>query len=157
MFNLEPDISPVEFKSLVIRLADRVGHHHIPVNNEAQEIADFVGADAVHCELVPKLIRAIYKANKCGYLGAPVSAEATFDALGKIHGELLRSRHTDLDQLRLLQQLGEHTAQYFNTVGVDGKGALEQAGSTSSTVRDGGRADGLPAGRPSDIVTFSRR
>jgi len=56
-------------------------------------------------------VRDIYRANRCGFLDAEVKATPTFDALGKIQGEVLRDEAADFDQVALLQNLADAAAQ----------------------------------------------
>lgn len=101
----------MKFRDLILDLADVVGRHHLPVVEDSHEIGDFLGNDAIHYALVKKLIRSVYRANRCGHLNAEISANPTFDAIGKIRGELVRSADTDLDAIRLLDQIGDYVSR----------------------------------------------
>lgn len=95
----------------MIELADRVGRQHLPVSDGVSDINEFLEEDAVHHDLAKQIVRTIYRANRCGFLDAKVDATATFDALGKIQGEVLRDEAADFDQVALLQNLGHAAAQ----------------------------------------------
>jgi len=92
----------------MLELADQIGRHHLPVRESAHEIGEFLGDDAIHHDLVKNVVRSVYKANRCGHLNAPVFAYQTFDAIGAVRGRLLRSITTDVDAIRLLDQLDYH-------------------------------------------------
>ena len=98
--------SPVTFRNLIRHLADAIGRHHIPVRSRATDIHEFIGPDSIHHELVNNLVRAIYKANRCGHLDAPVHAAETFNALGSIRARLSRSGRADVDQINLIDDIG---------------------------------------------------
>ncbi len=98
--------SPVTFRHLIRRLADEIGRHHIPVRTGAKDIHEFIGPDSIHHELVNDLVRAVYKANRCGYLDAPVHAAETFNALGQIRGHWSQSGRADVDQINLIDDIG---------------------------------------------------
>lgn len=97
----------------MLRLADQIGRHHLPVVDDAHEISEFLGDDAIHHELVKSVVRSVYRANRCGHLNALISANPTFDAIGKIRGEMLRSKETDIEAIRLMDQIGDLVSQFF--------------------------------------------
>ncbi len=101
------------FRQLALTLAESLGEHQIPLVDSADHLRLFVCSDAVHYELVKKVFRSVYKANHCYHLNAPVAFTTTFDALGKIHFELTHSDTADIDQIRLLHDIGESAADYF--------------------------------------------
>ncbi len=98
--------TPVTFRNLIRHLADAIGRHHIPVRTRATDIHEFIGPDSIHHELVNGLVRAIYKANRCGHLDAPVRAAETFNALGNLRARLSQSGHADVDQINLIDDIG---------------------------------------------------
>ena len=104
---------PLTFRVLMTELANRVGDHHIPVNPGAPDIHAFLGADAVHHELVAQIVRQIYKANRCGHLDAAVSSRPTFAVLGRIRGRLSQCGQSDIDQVNLLDTLGWAVREMF--------------------------------------------
>lgn len=103
----------MKFRDLMLRLADQIGRHHLPVVDDAHEIGEFLGDDAIHHELVKRVVRSVYRANRCGHLNAQISANPTFDAIGKIRGELFRSNETDIEAIRLMDQIGDLVSQSF--------------------------------------------
>ena len=96
----------MNFRQLILLFAENVGHHQLPVHADAKELADFLGSDAVHHDLVSKAVKSIYKANHCGYLDAPISKTVTFSVLGKLQGNIAQSQTADIDQFNLISDLG---------------------------------------------------
>lgn len=107
------DTTSANFRNLVISLSDSVGQHHISVVRDAMHPNALISSEAVHYELVKKIFRDIYRANRCYHLNATVDCHKTFDVLGKIHAELVDSEKTDVDQIGLLQNIGEATRKFF--------------------------------------------
>lgn len=103
----------MNFRQLILLLADKVGHHHLPVRAEANELGEFLSSDAVHHELITKVVKAIYKANHCGYLDAPISKEITFSTLGKLQREIAHSKTADIDQYNLINEFGNVLSNNF--------------------------------------------
>ncbi len=101
------------FRNLIVYLADRIGRHHIPVRDETHAIRDFVGPDGVHHDLITRFVRLVYRANGCGYLDAPVARPATAEVLERIRREVLSSTQTDIDQVRLIEELVTGVTLYF--------------------------------------------
>ena len=101
------------FRDLVVHLADRVGRQHIPVNERADDIHGLLGADAVHHELIKRIVRNVYKKNRCGHLDSIVDADSTFITLGQIRGELTASKFSDIDQINLVDSIGEAARRWF--------------------------------------------
>jgi len=96
----------MNFRQLILLLADKVGHQHLPLRADANDLEEFLKSDAVHHDLVTKVVKAIYKANRCGYLDAPISKDITFSTLGKLQREIAQSRTTDIDQFNLINEFG---------------------------------------------------
>lgn len=96
----------IEYRALMTRLAEFVGHHQLPVKADAADINDFLDGDPVHSELVREVVRAIYRSGRCSHLDAEVRAETVFNSLGGIRGRLLADGDTDVDQINLLEELG---------------------------------------------------
>lgn len=93
------------FRELIIQLADRLGRHQVPVREEAKDIHGFLGHDGVHHELISRIVRTVYRSNRCGHLAAAVEAGRTLSALGPIRGELAGSPRTDICQIRFMDAL----------------------------------------------------
>ena len=110
--NLE--IDPPRFRELVAWWADRLGRHHVPLREHTDNINDFLAPDAVHHELIQRVVRVVYRANSCGHLDAVISLDSTFTALGQVRMGLADSPQADIDQINFLDNLGWHTNQYFD-------------------------------------------
>ena len=106
------------FRRLMISLSESIGEHHIPILEEASHPSDLIKPHAVHYDLIKMICRAVYRANKCFHLDAPINFEATFDKLGEIHGKLLQSEKTDIDQMRLIQDIGTYASEFFQRNGM---------------------------------------
>jgi len=102
------------FRQLMLELADRIGRQHFAVRDDAGEISDILRPYAVHAELMKRIVRDVYRANRCGHLDASISSAATFTALGKIRGDMTRLNSTDIDQLNLLEDIGSQLSDIFN-------------------------------------------
>jgi len=111
--DVDHPIDRVSFRRFVVYLADRIGRHHIPVREDVCDIHDLLAADAVHSELIKRLIRDIYRENGCGHLDAAITAPATFNALGRTHREMSMCRFTDIDQIALINAIGTAARDLF--------------------------------------------
>jgi len=100
------DCQQIRYRTLMVRLADLVGRHQLPVNTEADDINEFLDGDPVHYELIRDIVRSIYRSGRCSHLDSEVRAETVFNSLGDIRGQLLADRDTDIDQINLLEELG---------------------------------------------------
>jgi len=100
------DCQRIEYRRLMSRLADLVGHHQLPINRDARDINDFLEGNPVHQDLIRKVVLSIYRRGHCGHLDAEIRAETVFNSLGVIRGQLLTERDTDIDQINLLEDLG---------------------------------------------------
>lgn len=96
----------IEYRVLMTRLAEFVGHHQLPIKPDAADINDILDGDPIHNELVREVVRSIYRSSRCSHLGGEVRAETVFNCLGGIRGRLLADGDTDVDQINLLEDLG---------------------------------------------------
>lgn len=96
------------FREFFAQLAERLGAHLLPVRSEAHDIGSFLAPDGVHHPLDRQLARCIYRANRCGHLDAGICPQTTFRALGRFHRDLTRMPHTDVEQVALVEAVGEH-------------------------------------------------
>lgn len=118
-------MSGTTFRQLLVRLAERIGYHQIPLRSDACEIAEFLEPGAVHHELVKRAVQAIYRANRCGHLDAAVGVTLTFEALGALRGDIIRSGRGDIDQLDLLEKIGAQVAEVFGTLDLKARSGPE--------------------------------
>jgi len=110
---MKPAPEKPAFRNLLLQLADAVGRHQLPLDEQAHEIRDFLRPDAVHHEIVKRLVLEIYRANRCGHLNAAVAYEDTITPLIALRRELRHSLHSDVDQVRLVDVLCEETERLF--------------------------------------------
>ena len=103
----------VRFRELITWWADRLGRHQVPVADHTDNINNFLSPDAVHHDLIQKVVRSVYCANNCGHLDAVILLEETFTALGQERETLINSAQADVDQINLLDNIGWQTRQYF--------------------------------------------
>ncbi len=103
------------FRKLIVTLADDIGRHQIPIVESAMHPASLITSDAIHYELVKSLFRKIYRANNCYHVNAPVYFHSTFDAIGSTYGEILNSSTSDVDQVSLIQNIGDVAVDFFKT------------------------------------------
>lgn len=95
----------MNFLELMRTLETRLGYQHLPLNPSARGIKDIFDSSAVHHELMTRLVRAIFAANRCQRLTDAVTHSATFNALGPLRLETLRSGTTDVCTYRFLEEL----------------------------------------------------
>ena len=134
------------YRDLIVQLADLLGRHQVPVREDATDIHGFLGHDGVHHELISRIVRTIYRSNRCGHLDAKVSARATLDALAPLRQELLCSPRTDICQYRFMDALlGDIEASFAAT---DTHGALTSRGQGIASKT--GTATVIALARPSD-------
>ncbi len=107
------DTTSANYRNLAITLSETVGQHQISVERNAMHPDSLISSEAVHYELVKKIFRDIYRANRCYHLNAPIDCHITFDVLGKIHADLLDSDKADIDQIGLIRLIGEVTRSFF--------------------------------------------
>lgn len=109
----------MKFIQLVEQLARRVGTHQLPFNTAATQLHGLIESSAVHYELVTRILAAIYARNHCRGLHDQVSLDATFDALAPIRLALLHSPRTDVDTIRLLEDVCVSLTLIFDKKGAD--------------------------------------
>ena len=129
--------SSTTFRNLTITLSETIGQHQIPLVHNATHPANVITSDAVHYDLVKKILRRIYRANRCYHLNAKINFQATFDALGQIQAELLDSTESDIDQINLLHDIGASTREFFFKLDIDdSKITYQQPGSNTKLKKE---------------------
>lgn len=104
------------YRTLMLKLADWVGHHHLPIRNDAVDIHQILEGEPIHNKLVQDIVRSIYRLNHCNHLDDWVDTEIVFDALGEIRERLLDHTSTDIDQINLLEEMGWAMRSLFSTI-----------------------------------------
>jgi hypothetical protein len=118
----------IQYRVLMTRLAEFVGHHQLPVKADAADINDILEGDPVHSELIREVVRSIYRSGRCSHLDAEVRAETVFNSLGGIRGRLFADGDTDVDQINLLEELGWASRALFAPGPGGAAGAETEAG-----------------------------
>lgn len=95
----------MKFIQLVEQLARHVGAHQLPVNAAAARLHGLIESSAVHYELMTQILAAIYARNHCRGLNDGVDRDASFEALVPIRLALLQSPRTDVDTIRVLEDV----------------------------------------------------
>jgi hypothetical protein len=105
------------FREFLALTSERIGAHLLPVQIEAHDIGTFLAADGVHHPLDRRLVRCIYRANRCGHLDAAICPDATFRALGRFLRELRGMPATDVDQVALVESVGAQLSELWQEHG----------------------------------------
>jgi len=126
---------PPRFRELIAWWADHLGRHHVPVQDQTEDINNLLSHDAVHHDLIQEIVRGVYCVNRCGHLDANINLEDTFTALGRVREKLLQSRRSDVDQINLLDNIGWCTRQYFGPA-EDGAGTRSAILEPADVVHD---------------------
>ena len=113
----------MKFIQLVEQLARHVGTHQLPVHAAATRLRGLLESSAVHYELMTQILAAIYARNHCRGLGDRVDLAASFEALAPIRLALLHSPRTDVDTVRLLEDVGVALALVFDKKETDAASA----------------------------------
>lgn len=95
----------MKFIQLVEQLARHVGTHQLPINAAASRLQGLIESSAVHYKLMTQILAAIYARNQCRRLDDRVDLDASFEALVPIRFALLQSPRTDVDTIRLLEDV----------------------------------------------------
>jgi hypothetical protein len=101
------------FLEMIEQLAAGIGHHQIPIKADARHVQGLVDSSALHYELVVQVVNALYAANGCKHLTDPVTSRLSFDALAPVRRRVLSSARTDVDAVRLIDELGAHLHSVF--------------------------------------------
>ena len=104
----------MKFIQLVEQLARHVGTHQLPLNTAANRLQGLIESSAVHYKLMTQILAAIYARNQCRGLDDRVDLDASFEALVPIRFALLQSPRTDVDTIRLLEDVCVALALVFD-------------------------------------------
>jgi hypothetical protein len=126
------------FRDTLIGVSRSLGPHHLPLDHKASDINSFLGADSTHHSLVKRAVMAIYRANRCSHLDSLIDTTRTFDALGKLYGELNGDPDTDVDQVDLLEKLGQELSLLLPPVHTDSIHRAESKEDRENPSRNGG-------------------
>ena len=95
----------MNFRQLIQGLEHRVGYHQLPLNPSARDIRTLFDNTPLHQDLMRRLVHAIYRKNACRSLDDPVTRHDTFDAVGPIRHEVIKSQNSDVDLHHLFEEL----------------------------------------------------
>jgi len=104
------------FLELLKELEARLGYHQIPLNAGATSLKNLFESIPLHHDFMRRLAQAIYSANRCRTLRDAVEREATFEAFAPLRLEALRGERTDVDLVRMIEELCVALDQIFGPV-----------------------------------------
>lgn len=93
------------FMQLMKQLEQTLGYHQWPVNSCARRLHDVFESSPVNGELTIKIMRALYKANRCQKFADKVSLEQCNTALVPIRLDVVRGQTTDIDAYQFMDQV----------------------------------------------------
>lgn len=89
---------------LLRRLEARLGYHQLPLNPAPKNLKDVFESIPLHQDFMKRLVQAISSGNRCTRLDDPVDRAKTFEAVGPLRLEVLRSDRTDVDLYNLTEE-----------------------------------------------------
>ena len=95
----------MNYREFTIALEHRLGTRYLLVDREAKEPADLLLPTGVHDRLLREILRAVYKACECYHIKAPLSRARTLAAIAPILGRLREAPDSDIDVIRLVDEL----------------------------------------------------
>ena len=101
------------FRQLVVHLSDHFGNLNLGIDYRANSLEKLLPHDGVQRQTVHAILQSIYQNNQCGDLDSAVSLEHTFDGLGDLGWALRSCDETGVDEITLLEQVGECLAVWF--------------------------------------------
>lgn len=105
----------MKFKLFIQALEKSLGYHHIPFNRDGTTIQNLFDGTPVQSEFVIKLVRAIYKENKCASLETVITKTITEKCLAESRLEALKSKHIDIDTFNFIEDLCHAVNGAFKT------------------------------------------
>jgi hypothetical protein len=102
------------FRQIVELLSNQFGNLNLGINQHACSLDEMLPVDGVHRQMVHSMLQGIYRQNGCNSLDSRISVEHTFDALGDLAWNLKSAKHTELDALTLLEQIGEYLKELLS-------------------------------------------
>jgi len=101
------------FAELLQRLEGQLGYHQIPLNPAATALRDVFESGPLHHDLLTRVVREIYRSNRCRHLRDAVTRDGTFNALAPIRQSLLGAASTDVDAFHVMDDLCRAVAHIF--------------------------------------------
>lgn len=93
------------FMQLMQQLEHRLGYHQWPVNARASQLHEVFESSPVNGELAIKIMRQLYKSNRCQKFTDEVSLDKCNNALVPVRLEVVRGLTTDIDAYQFMEQL----------------------------------------------------
>lgn len=90
---------------LLQQLEQYLGYHQLPWNPKAKRIEEIFDSSPVHTTLMTRIVRAIYKANRCQNMNDNIDLAPTNEAIAEIRLEILHSPTTDVDVYSMIEDL----------------------------------------------------
>jgi len=138
------------FIDYIKALESNLGYHHVPLNMQAETLQDLFDGTSVQSEIIIKLVRAIYKDNRCASLDSEISRSVTEDCLASIRLAALQSRKTDIDTYHFLEDLCLTTDKIF----ADSGDSIAKPSQHKNKSRAKGKEDKSPR---SNIVSIEHK
>ncbi|MFT5258537.1 MAG: hypothetical protein ACI9J2_000114 [Saprospiraceae bacterium] len=104
--------SKVSFITFVSYLSEQIKGHRFSIDPQAKELNQLFDPNTIHYRLSRQVIVDIYQTHQLQNLNQIVEPYKVLDSLGIIRGKLLDS-NGDIDQINLIDLIGELTVQYF--------------------------------------------
>lgn len=95
----------MNFLELFKSLESDLGYHQVPLNHAATGLKDLFESSPLHHDFMKRLAQTIYAANACRRPTDTVERGATFEAVGPLRVEILRSERTDVDLFHVIEDL----------------------------------------------------
>jgi hypothetical protein len=115
------------FIELMAQLEAQLGNHQIPLNSKATDLRDLFESGPLHHDLINRVVREIYRRNRCRHLRNTVTRDDTFNALSPIRQSLLKNTTTDVDAYHVMDDLCRAIAHAFSVID-GGPGRPRRAG-----------------------------
>lgn len=96
-------------------LEHRLGYHQLPVKADAVDIRDIFEASPVHTDLATRIVRAIYRENRCQKMQSHITLDACNTALVPIRIDLLKNKTTDVDTFGFMDDLCHAVSDLLST------------------------------------------
>ncbi len=101
------------FLQLLQALEQQLGYHQLPLNPKAEDFIELFESSPVHVTLISKIVRAIYKQNKCQKFSDSVTLDATNAALVPIRNKLHQAADMDIDVFGFMEELCHAVSNAF--------------------------------------------
>ena len=101
------------FIELMQGLERQLGYHQLPLNPAATDLRNIFESGPLHHDLLTRVVREIFRSNRCQRLKDTVTRDGTFNALAPIRQSLLGAASTDVDAYHVMDDLCRAVAHVF--------------------------------------------